>query len=226
MRLNKDIAILLLSGNSQRFKEHCNIKKQFYKIKGKESFLYPLDSLVKSKIFSKIILVSNNEDIIKVEQLLKIYYKDISLFNVIPGGKTRNESVLNALNYLKKVEKDNFYVYIHDSARVCLPLSILNDLHNKIRSFDALTPAIKINDSIIQDNEYINRDNVYIVQTPQVFNFEKIYDIYQNHYDESTTDDFKKAKDASLNCSLIEGSLLLHKLTYFNDLQIIEKFID
>lgn len=220
----KNVAVLLLAGDSTRFMRDCGEKKQFIKIKGVPSFVYPLRSLIKSSIFDKIILVCNNSDIEKTKSICNEFGITNNLFFVV-GGTSRNESVKNSLGFIA----ENFpckNVFIHDSARVILPINIIKSLNDKLLSCDAVVPVLKTNDSVLYKGEYLNRDEVLQIQTPQAFDFYKLYDIYSNEYDTLSTDDFSKAKKVELKCDTVSGTPLLIKLTYFDDLKIIEKFIN
>ena len=81
-----DCFILLSAGKSKRFKSKLN--KQFLSYKNKPLFEHSLKTALDSKLFKKIIIVSNK----------KINYKNI---DVIKGGKERHNSTQNSLNFLK-----------------------------------------------------------------------------------------------------------------------------
>lgn len=219
-------AILLLAGNSTRFKNNNQTTKQISIIKGKESFLYPLDSLISSKLFSYIVLVCKKSEIELIKKIVSKYYNNISNIYFVVGGTTRDESVFSGLCALKDLKLD--YVFIHDAARIILPIKILTNLADTILTCDAVTPVIPIVDSLMRDNEYINRDNLVRVQTPQAFNFKKICDIYLESKSENQmnrTDDFQKAIANGLICKKIMGSPLLIKLTFPEDLSILESIL-
>ena len=86
--------ILLAAGNSNRFKS--NIPKQYHKIAGKTLVDISIDKIKQFNEIKKIIIVINAKH---KKYLSKIELKGIKL---IKGGKTRNQSTLNALNYLVK----------------------------------------------------------------------------------------------------------------------------
>lgn len=227
--MNKDnIALLLLAGNGQRMFNDIHVKKQFYQIEGKELFLYSLDSLISAKLFKKIVLVIDKEDEDSVKRILN---KDAltkgQTFIFAYGGKDRNASVFNGLLALKE-EKNDFTLFIHDSARPLLPLEVLIRLEKASLDYDAITPVIPIHDSLIRDGKnitYINRDQAYRVLTPQVFDYRKLMDIYEKGYDSHDTDDYMKALKGGLSHTLVRGDASMFKVTEIDDLRLIESII-
>ena len=85
--------VILAAGKSKRFQG--NIEKQFYNYKNKEIIDHSIEKSLNSKLFKKIIVVSN-----KLDKLRKKNYPKSVLF--IKGGKERFNSSLKALMYLKK----------------------------------------------------------------------------------------------------------------------------
>ncbi len=224
----KRIAILLLAGKSERFLRDGNqIKKQFYPIQGIPLFLYPLISLLSSGLFEKILLVHEEEDRALIIKYLDENKIDGANLILIPGGKDRNESVYHALRYLKenKKENENIALFIHDAARACLPLSILMRLDALADQYDAITPVIPVSDSLIRENAYVPRENLYRVQTPQVLDFSSLCQAYACESIESKTDDYSKVLALGGKTTMIEGDNILFKVTYPQDLKIMEKLI-
>ena len=133
--------IILAGGNSHRFRS--KIGKPYQKIAGKSLIEINIDKARKFKEIKKIILVYNKKDLKRVK-LLKL--KDIKL---IKGGKTRQQSTLNALKSLinqKKIKK----VLIHDVARPNFSTKILSSIIKKMKNARAIIPKLKIQDAIKQ----------------------------------------------------------------------------
>ena len=84
--------IILAGGNSHRFRS--NIGKPYQKIAGKSLIEINVNKARKFKQIKKIILVYNKKDL-KLIKLLKL--KNVKL---IVGGKSRQQSTLNALKFL------------------------------------------------------------------------------------------------------------------------------
>ena len=109
--------VILAAGKSKRFGK--NFLKQFYKYKNKEIIDHSVEKSLKSKLFKKIIIVSNNARYLKKKKYPK-------LVSIIKGGKERSDSSLNALKFIKKYNPKN--VYIHDAARPNFSIKLLKTI--------------------------------------------------------------------------------------------------
>lgn len=221
--------ILLLAGSGTRLFDKIHVKKQFYKLQGKEMFLYPLKSAVETNLFSHIVLVIDKEDEEKVKKIVFNEFKD-ERFIFTYGGKDRNESVKNGLFALKGLDEADSYVFIHDSDRVLLSSNYIIELSKAIQGYDALTPVLALHDSILKakndDITYLSRDDLYLIQTPQVFSYKKILDIYENGYDPKDTDDFKKAVSKNLKVRIYPGLYENFKVTTIDELELIKRIFN
>ena len=160
--------VILAAGKGTRFDK--NKAKQFFNYKNKQIIDHSIDKSIKSRLFRKVIVVTNN-----INQLKNNKY--IKAIKVIKGGKERSDSSLNALKYLKKFKPHN--VLIHDSARPNFSIKLLKNLINNLKKNKAVVPFIKPNDSIkyqIKGEVYnINKKDTFLTQTPQAFRFKELY---------------------------------------------------
>ena len=168
-----NVAIILAAGNGTRLSN--NIKKQFIKIHDKQLFLFSFDSFCSSNI-DKILIVSSKEDINYVRSLVSSNEK---FLDVIAGGETRQQSVKNALDYLKGILADDDVILIHDAARPLIKVPLINEVINKTIEYDCCSLILPIKDTIISlsNNNYestLERDKLASVQTPQGFKFKII----------------------------------------------------
>ena len=129
--------VILAAGKSKRF--HKKIAKQFYNFKNKEIIDHSIDKSLNSKLFKKIVIVSNNINYLKKKK----YPKSIS---IISGGKERSDSSLKALKYLKKYKPKN--VFIHDAARPNFSINLLKNITKNLKTNKVVVPIIKSKDSI------------------------------------------------------------------------------
>lgn len=223
----KDVALLLMAGKGERLFDELKVKKQFYKFDGKELFLYSLESLALSGCFRDIVLVVSKED---AEKTADIVHNDPLLqktdISIILGGESRNESVGNAVKALRR-RKGNFNILIHDAARPFLTVDHVKNIMAKTYRADALTYAIPVADSIFHNAgkgiQYMDRKDLYQVQTPQVFDYRKLLEIYDDGYDPDCTDDFSKAVRAGLKTLPLPGDLILFKVTGKDDLLLLKR---
>ena len=161
--------IILAGGKSKRF--NSKIPKSYHFYKGKPLLLHSIDKAKDYKKFNKIVLVINkkHKNLIK-----KLKIKNVK---IIEGGETRAESAYNAL---KSIKKDNFKnVMIHDAARPNFSLKLLDKLNKELKLNDCVIPAIQTSDSIKKKSlnlvTNLRREDIYLIQTPQAFNYKKLY---------------------------------------------------
>lgn len=216
-----NVAIILAAGNGTRLSN--NIKKQFIKIHDKQLFLFSFDSFCSSNI-DKILIVSSKEDINYVRSLVSSNEK---FLDVIAGGETRQQSVKNALDYLKGILADDDVILIHDAARPLIKVPLINEVINKTIEYDCCSLILPIKDTIISlsNNNYestLERDKLASVQTPQGFKFKIIYEAHQKAIHSSATDDAQLVKSLGLNIHLIKGDEQNFKITTNEDLNYFE----
>ena len=216
-----NVAIILAAGNGTRLSN--NIKKQFIKIHDKQLFLFSFDSFCSSNI-DKILIVSSKEDINYVRSLVSSNEK---FLDVIAGGETRQQSVKNALDYLKNVLADDDVILIHDAARPLIKIRLINEVINKTIEYNCCSLILPIKDTIISlsNNNYestLERDKLASVQTPQGFKFKIIYEAHLRAIHSSATDDAQLVKNLGFNIHLIKGDEQNFKITTNEDLNYFE----
>ena len=205
--------IILAGGESKRF--NSQIPKSYHFYKGKPLLLHSIDKAKNYNKFNKIVLVINK----KHKKLIKdLKINDIK---IIEGGKTRAESSYKALKSIKDYNIKN--VMIHDAARPNFSLKLLDKLDRELKSNDCVIPAIQSNDSIKQKSsnniKNLKRQNIYLIQTPQAFNYKKLYYL-QNDKSDNITDDASLFVNAEEKIKIIKGEIHNKKITLNSDIII------
>tara|TARA_B100000886_G_scaffold309730_1_gene244097 strand:+ start:98 stop:1207 length:1110 start_codon:yes stop_codon:yes gene_type:complete len=203
--------VILAAGESKRF--HKKIAKEFYIYKNKEIIDHSIEKSLNSKLFKKIIVVSNNPS--RLEK--KNYPK---LVKIIKGGKERSDSSLNALKYIKKFKPNN--VLIHDAARPNFSINLLKKLISKLKKNIAVVPYVFPVDSIKykSQNQLFNlkRDKILLTQTPQAFKFKDLYALSLKE-NKVTTDESTLFIENDYKVFFIKGENKNNKITYFDDVK-------
>ena len=201
--------IILASGQSKRF--NSSKPKQFIKYKNKALFEHSLDKALSSKLFKKIILVTNDK-----KQIKKKYSKNVL---IIKGGKERSDSSLIGLKFIKKYKPNN--VLIHDAARPNFTIKLLKNLINSLKKNKASIPVISSKDSIkykVKNQLFnLNRKNSYLTQTPQAFKFKDVYDLSIKQKSK-IQDEATLFIENNLKLNFIKGEILNNKITFKEDL--------
>tara|TARA_B100000795_G_scaffold56351_1_gene37233 strand:+ start:397 stop:1512 length:1116 start_codon:yes stop_codon:yes gene_type:complete len=204
--------IILAGGESKRF--NSTTPKPFHIYKGKPLLLHSIERVKDYGKFNKIVLVINKKHKAYIK---KLKIKDVK---IIIGGKNRAESAHKALISIKSFNIKN--VMIHDAARPNFSLKLLNRLNNELKSNDCVIPAIQTTDSIKQKsfNKVINlkREDIYLIQTPQAFDYKKLYDLQRNIGIE-ITDDANLFVNAGKKIKIIKGEINNNKITLNSDIK-------
>ncbi len=197
--------ILLAAGKGTRVGLDHN--KLLEKVCGKYVFEYTLDTFLRFNL--NIILVVSNED---YDFFLPYENKQIKL---VKGGKTRNESVLNALKETKTKR-----VLIHDVARVLVSEEIIKKcLESKSSAYFVCVP---LKDTIRDNNnKTLDRETLVSVQTPQGGDT-KLFLEYEKY---STTDDISSFDNTNIGIERILGDDYNFKITTMFDLEMFKHIV-
>jgi 2-C-methyl-D-erythritol 4-phosphate cytidylyltransferase/2-C-methyl-D-erythritol 2,4-cyclodiphosphate synthase len=205
--------IILAGGESKRF--NSKIPKPYHLYKGKPLLLHSIDKAKKYGKFSKIVLVINKRHKAHVQKL------KINDVKIIIGGKTRAESSYKALQSVK--DSNIKSVMVHDAARPNFSLKLINRLFKALKLNDCVIPALQTPDSIKQKKSNIvtnlKRENIYLIQTPQAFNYKKLYSL-QNNINDEITDDANLFVKAGKKIKIIKGEINNYKITINSDIKI------
>ena len=205
--------IILAAGESKRF--NSKIPKQYHLYNGKPIIQHSID---KARLYKKI-----NKIIIVINKKHKKFIKNLKIMNVkiIIGGKTRSESTFKSLLALKKKNVSN--ILIHDAARPNFTIKLIDKLFRELKFNKCVVPAVKINDSIkLKDKKKIinlNRENVYLTQTPQAFDYKELYKL-QSNKNSKITDDASLFISSGKKIKIIDGEINNKKITVYSDIKI------
>ncbi len=203
--------VLLAAGKSKRFNK--NIAKQFYTYKNKEIIDHSIEKSLNSKLFKKIIVVTNDFNHFKKKK----YSKQII---VIKGGKERSDSSLKALRYIKKYKPQN--VYIHDAARPNFSIKLLKKISKNLKKNKAVVPFVSSKDSIKYKTKNqifnLNRNNSLLTQTPQAFRFKELYNLACKEKG-IVSDEATLFLNQNYKIKFISGENQNIKITYLDDIK-------
>ena len=202
--------IILAAGKGRRFSS--KIPKQFIFYKGKQILEHSIEKTLKSKLFKKILIVTNKnyKKYINIERNKKLIF--------ISGGKERKDSSFKALRYLKKYNPSK--VFIHDAARPDFSIELLKKLNKNLKKFIAVVPYIYAQDSakyIINNKIYnLRRNNLLLTQTPQCFDYKLLYK-FSKENNLNITDEASLFIKNNLKIKFIKNNISNNKITVLSD---------
>lgn len=218
-------SVIVAAGNSTRMKSKKS--KTLIDINGKPALSYTLDAFEKSSVIDEIILVCRSEDIDEMTDVASSYPK---VKAITEGGNTR---LLSVLNGIKKCNEKTTHYAIHDGARILITPSDIEKVVRASFVCDAATLGTKVIDTIkFVDNEKMiestpQRDKLYAVQTPQVFEKEIYNKAVKNALDKnlSVTDDCTLLENINQKVEIVEGSYQNIKLTKPEDIMLAQMIL-
>lgn len=166
-----------------------------------------------SPLIHKIIITANAENKEKIDLIISNLQTDKEIITV-SGGKTRTESVRNALPYAQ----DCYITLIHDGARPFVSESIIENVLRAAESDGAAVAAVPLVDTVKKVKsgkvvKTVDRSEYVSVQTPQAFRTKDIIKAYEMAADGVFTDDSALYERFIGKVSVVDGSYLNIKIT-------------
>jgi 2-C-methyl-D-erythritol 4-phosphate cytidylyltransferase len=171
-------AIILAGGLSERLSS-LSVPKQFYEVEGMPVLIYSLRSFESCEDIANIVVVSSSNWWKRISLWgLKYNISKLKIFAV--AGKTRQHSIYNGLLSLENVKSsDKIRIVIHDASRPLVNANDISESIYKVDGYEGATPYIKANETLyisssgIAIDGLLDRDKLYIGQTPECYNFKK-----------------------------------------------------
>ena len=175
-----NIALILSGGTGTR--AGTSIPKQYVEVCGKPVISYCIETLSRhSRIDALLIAASADwQDFIK-EQLnshdLEKKFKGFS-----PPGETRQLSIYQGLEHIRKFAGNNDYVLIHDAARPLLSGGQITAWLDGVQGHHGVMPVLPMKDTVYLSgggrrvSGLLDREKVFAGQAPEVFDFKKYYE--------------------------------------------------
>ena len=201
------------------------VPKQFMLLKGKPVLIRTIEKFIEFDSSLDIIVTLPANQIHTWTNLCE-QYKFKYKHTVVNGGNTRFHSVYNAL---LKISADCEIIAVHDGVRPLVNIETIRKCFDLAREKGSAVPILQINESIreIRENtsQPVNRDGMYIVQTPQMFQRDTIMQAYCQEYIPEFTDDASVVGKSGFVVKFTEGHRENIKITIPDDIAFAEKFL-
>lgn len=187
-----EFSCILLAGGKG---ERFGSPKQYELLKGKEVWLYAYEQCV--KVCDEVIVVGRD----------------------VQAGETRSQSVMNGL---EKVT--NPVVVIVEAARPLVTASQIEGIASVVSPvYPSWAYRLQANYTIYHDKlGHLNRDELFYVQVPQAFFTQTLRTAYEKATKSYTSDTMLLEDVLNIKPMFLHGSPRLHKITYKEDLKMIE----
>ncbi|MBR6771023.1 MAG: 2-C-methyl-D-erythritol 4-phosphate cytidylyltransferase [Lachnospiraceae bacterium] len=227
----ESVAIVLAAGRGSRMQSH--IPKQYMQL-GEKPLLYYALKAFQDSFVDRIVLVTAKGDIDYCQKDIVKKYGLHKVNTIISGGKERYHSVYQGL----QAAGESDYIFIHDGARPFVTEEILLRAYADAQQYGACVVGMPAKDTIrIADQENFvestpKRNQVWVIQTPQVFQSSLIRQAYSllmakeaeilEKGIQITDDGMVVETFTNQRVRLTEGSYVNIKITTPEDLKIAE----
>jgi 2-C-methyl-D-erythritol 4-phosphate cytidylyltransferase len=200
------------------------VPKQFLLLAGRPVLMHSIEAFWRWDKGIRIVVVLPQEHMDYWRELCREHGFEVP-HEVAAGGGTRFESVRNGLRGL---EGDGL-AGIHDGVRPLITPVTIDRLYREAAIHGSAIPVVAPKDSIRWEdpsgNRVIDRTHVKLIQTPQVFELNKLRDAYVQPYDSSFTDDATVWEHAGNPVHLAQGQETNIKITTKEDLAVAETWL-
>jgi len=212
-------AVIVAAGESQRM---GGVDKMWALLGGKPVLARVADTFQNCSLIDQIVIVLNEQNLKRGKQLVAEQGWS-KITDVCPGGKRRQDSVVAGLSRLRNCH----WVVIHDGARPLVTEELIHQGLSQAKETGAAVAAVPVTDTIkvAGDDRIVRqtppRQNLWAVQTPQVFLPDIITEAYQQAKGE-VTDDASLVEQSGYRVKLYMGSYDNIKITTPDDLALAE----
>ncbi|SKB42436.1 2-C-methyl-D-erythritol 4-phosphate cytidylyltransferase [Daejeonella lutea] len=218
----KYYAIIVGGGSGSRMQS--DIPKQFLLLNNRPVLMHTIEAFHSSAVSPAIILVLSKD--------FHQYWKDLCSVHkftiphlLISGGQQRFHSVKNGLQAITEPG----IVAVHDAVRPCISQKVIASAYKQAEEVGNAVVAVKSRDSVRQVTDTgtvsLNREEIYLIQTPQVFRSEILSKAYEQEYRSEFTDDASVVERSGVEIRLIEGDTKNLKITYPEDIQVAQAYL-
>ena len=217
-------AIIPAAGSGSRYDKEKS--KLLEDLQGAPVIIRTLNTICDVEEIDEIIICTSKELIESISSLIK----EAGLSKakkVILGGKTRQESVFKGLKEL--AEKPPELALIHDGARPLISKEIIKKTIKTAQEKGASITAVPAKDTIKRVNtstgkiiETLDRQELWNVQTPQVFKFKDILQVHKEFQGQNFTDDAALMEKAGYKVFITNGNYQNIKITTKEDIKLAE----
>ncbi len=213
--MGTSIGFILAGGIGARFGGEK--PKQYHTINGKEILAYSIEAFRKSKYIDDFFIVLD-EEVFLTQRIEKDYG-----VTTIMGGKSRNHSFKNALDYIKLNYPECEKVIENEAARPLITNEIIDSYLELLDEYDYVNTTVKISDALGSfQNRVADRSQYYLIQAPDAYRFQLLYESFDPESD-TIHPAFQLPNHATEYRNFNFGNNI--KVTYPQDLMIVEAIL-
>ena len=181
-------AVIIAGGSGHRMGQ--DIPKQFINVNNKPVLLYTLECFQKHPMIDEILVVC----IDGWHEILWAYAHQFNISKlkwVVSGGNSGQESIRNGVYHLEGKIQEDAIVIIHDGIRPLVDAEVLTDVIKTARKYGNGVTSLPYNEQIFIVNpddsattkQYIPRETLRRVSTPQAYRFDRLDAAYHEAFE-------------------------------------------
>lgn len=225
----------ILAGGQGKRMGNTEMPKQFLMLGSKPIIIHTIEQFIINRKVDRIIVCVPKDWISHTRDIIEKYLPGKEV-EIIEGGSTRNETIMNGCRYIEKKYgvTDDDIIVTHDAVRPFVTTKIIDDNIDGINGYDAIDTVIAATDTIVEskNGEYItdipDRKYMYQGQTPQTFRIKKLVEVYNSLTEaekEILTDACKIFSMKDEKVKIVEGSPTNIKITNLYDLKLANSMV-
>lgn len=205
--------------------------KQYIELGDKPIIIHTIEKFFVFPDFEKVIVLCPQQWISHTQNMIRKFLPQTDRIAVIPGGETRNETIMNAVSYIEAnygLDEDTIIV-THDAVRPFVTHRIIQENIDAAKKYGACDTVIPATDTIVESKDGMvisqipDRAIMYQGQTPQTFKAKMLRDYYESLTKEEKdilTDAAKICIMKGHEVKIVRGEVFNIKITYPYDLDI------
>lgn len=234
--MDKQVYGVILAGGQGTRMGNSDKPKQFLEVGGRPILIHTVEKFAANPDFQQIIVLAPKQWLAYTKDIIKKYIRNYEKIVIIEGGNTRNETIMNAVQYIEDAGclTEDTIIVTHDSVRPFVTYRIIEENIRYAKECGACDTVIPASDTIVEsrDGSFISnipeRKMMYQGQTPQSFKAKKLREIYKSLTEEERgilTDACKIYVLKNEPVRLVEGDVSNIKITYPHDLRVAEAIL-
>lgn len=161
-------------------------------------------------------------------ELYKNAVEDLDLLPHALSGARRQDTVRNLLEAVAEYSPEN--VLIHDAARIFIDNETIENLIQSLENYKGAIAATRVNDTMkktdgIRVLKTIPRENMFLAQTPQAFEYKTILSLHRKYKAEDFTDDSALCEREGIDVKIIDSPMINFKITREIDFEFAKKIM-
>ena len=219
--MSKQFVIVTAGGSGRRM--GSTVPKQFLLLNGKPVIMHSIQAFYQYSSEISIVVVLPESHMDYWHQLCSKHHFEIP-HRICPGGECRFKSVFAGLELAGKG-----LIAVHDAVRPLVSNKLIEHCFAVAEEKGNAVPAVHVKDSVRKiesSGSYpVSREDLRLVQTPQVFTSDILIPAYQQSEKSHFTDEASVAEAHGCKINLVDGEEQNIKITSPEDMLVAEALL-